>query len=194
MKFWIEKKRFSSFFFRIDFAHKRRDHSIVSYNNNSFDVCPIMLLRWCICVFGQLFSWTVVDQKNFCWQEKKCSANRRNWCNSIRIMSVKSHSHCGIRRHCNRPAFTVVYHSPNVTMIEVITQLMSKTTMKCYRYQVLGTKLIAGIFHLQSNKPMMEKKRRARINHCLNELKTLILDAMKKDVRQSLPFSHKKNI
>ncbi|XP_059477120.1 protein deadpan-like isoform X2 [Neocloeon triangulifer] len=27
----------------------------------------------------------------------------------------------------------------------------------------------------------MEKKRRARINHCLNELKSLILDAMKKD-------------
>nr|CAD7430225.1 unnamed protein product [Timema monikensis] len=33
----------------------------------------------------------------------------------------------------------------------------------------------------QSNKPIMEKRRRARINHCLNELKTLILDAMKKD-------------
>lgn len=32
----------------------------------------------------------------------------------------------------------------------------------------------------------MEKKRRARINHCLNELKTLILEAMKKDV--SKPF------
>ncbi|XP_065340929.1 transcription factor HES-1-A-like [Cloeon dipterum] len=31
------------------------------------------------------------------------------------------------------------------------------------------------------NKPIMEKKRRARINHCLNELKSLILDAMKKD-------------
>jgi hairy-and-enhancer-of-split protein len=28
----------------------------------------------------------------------------------------------------------------------------------------------------------MEKRRRARINHCLNELKALILDAMKKDV------------
>lgn len=28
----------------------------------------------------------------------------------------------------------------------------------------------------------MEKKRRARINNCLNELKALILDAMKKDV------------
>jgi len=28
----------------------------------------------------------------------------------------------------------------------------------------------------------MEKKRRARINQCLNELKTLILDALKKDV------------
>lgn len=35
---------------------------------------------------------------------------------------------------------------------------------------------------LQSNKPIMEKRRRARINNCLNELKTLILDAMKKDV------------
>lgn len=28
----------------------------------------------------------------------------------------------------------------------------------------------------------MEKRRRARINNCLNELKALILDAMKKDV------------
>lgn len=37
-------------------------------------------------------------------------------------------------------------------------------------------------FFLQTNKPIMEKKRRARINHCLNELKTLILEAMKKDV------------
>lgn len=35
---------------------------------------------------------------------------------------------------------------------------------------------------LQSNKPIMEKRRRARINNCLNELKSLILDAMKKDV------------
>ncbi|KAL4707780.1 hypothetical protein ACJJTC_001726, partial [Scirpophaga incertulas] len=33
----------------------------------------------------------------------------------------------------------------------------------------------------QSNKPIMEKRRRARINNCLNELKALILDAMKKD-------------
>ncbi|XP_066996166.2 uncharacterized protein [Anabrus simplex] len=33
----------------------------------------------------------------------------------------------------------------------------------------------------RSNKPIMEKRRRARINHCLNELKSLILDAMKKD-------------
>ncbi|KAJ0176728.1 hypothetical protein K1T71_007907 [Dendrolimus kikuchii] len=33
----------------------------------------------------------------------------------------------------------------------------------------------------RSNKPIMEKRRRARINNCLNELKALILDAMKKD-------------
>lgn len=32
----------------------------------------------------------------------------------------------------------------------------------------------------------MEKRRRARINNCLNELKALILDAMKKDVRYLL--------
>ncbi|KAF6209657.1 hypothetical protein GE061_015405 [Apolygus lucorum] len=44
-----------------------------------------------------------------------------------------------------------------------------------------------GPYHLsraelrKSNKPIMEKRRRARINTCLNELKTLILDAMKKD-------------
>ncbi|XP_022203298.2 mucin-5AC-like [Nilaparvata lugens] len=33
----------------------------------------------------------------------------------------------------------------------------------------------------RTNKPIMEKKRRARINNCLNELKALILDAMQKD-------------
>uniref|UniRef100_A0A1B0B475 Protein hairy n=1 Tax=Glossina palpalis gambiensis TaxID=67801 RepID=A0A1B0B475_9MUSC len=33
----------------------------------------------------------------------------------------------------------------------------------------------------RSNKPIMEKRRRARINNCLNELKTLLLDATKKD-------------
>ncbi|XP_047991868.1 protein hairy-like [Leguminivora glycinivorella] len=39
----------------------------------------------------------------------------------------------------------------------------------------------------KSNKPIMEKRRRARINNCLNELKALILDVMKKD-----PASHSK--
>ncbi|XP_076648922.1 bHLH protein deadpan isoform X2 [Halictus rubicundus] len=34
---------------------------------------------------------------------------------------------------------------------------------------------------LMSNKPIMEKRRRARINQCLDELKGLILEAMKKD-------------
>ncbi|CAH1405505.1 unnamed protein product [Nezara viridula] len=33
----------------------------------------------------------------------------------------------------------------------------------------------------KSNKPIMEKRRRARINQCLDELKSLILEAMKKD-------------
>uniref|UniRef100_A0A161M2J5 Protein hairy n=1 Tax=Triatoma infestans TaxID=30076 RepID=A0A161M2J5_TRIIF len=33
----------------------------------------------------------------------------------------------------------------------------------------------------RSNKPIMEKGRRARINNCLNELKSLILDALKKE-------------
>ncbi|KAL5015509.1 hypothetical protein ScPMuIL_009779 [Solemya velum] len=34
------------------------------------------------------------------------------------------------------------------------------------------------------NKPMMEKRRRARINNCLTQLKTLVLDAMKRDSAQ----------
>lgn len=48
--------------------------------------------------------------------------------------------------------------------------------------------LLAVSSSLQSNKPIMEKKRRARINHCLNELKTLILEAMKKDVSVQIYF------
>lgn len=39
-------------------------------------------------------------------------------------------------------------------------------------------------FILQSSKPIMEKRRRARINESLGQLKTLILDALKKDVSQ----------
>lgn len=34
----------------------------------------------------------------------------------------------------------------------------------------------------QSKKPLMEKMRRARINDSLNELKSLVLEATKKDV------------
>ncbi|XP_071527284.1 uncharacterized protein [Panulirus ornatus] len=33
----------------------------------------------------------------------------------------------------------------------------------------------------RSNKPLMERRRRERINHCLNELKNLVLTAQKKD-------------
>uniref|UniRef100_A0A2K5ZXN9 Hes family bHLH transcription factor 1 n=1 Tax=Mandrillus leucophaeus TaxID=9568 RepID=A0A2K5ZXN9_MANLE len=35
--------------------------------------------------------------------------------------------------------------------------------------------------HRKSSKPIMEKRRRARINESLSQLKTLILDALKKD-------------
>lgn len=33
------------------------------------------------------------------------------------------------------------------------------------------------VFILQIRKPLMEKRRRARINDCLNELKSMLLDA-----------------
>lgn len=36
----------------------------------------------------------------------------------------------------------------------------------------------------RSNKPYMERKRRARINNCLGQLKTLVLQAMRKDTNQ----------
>ena len=41
----------------------------------------------------------------------------------------------------------------------------------------------------QSSKPLMEKKRRARINECLGQLKSLVLEALKKDVRTTFHVS-----
>lgn len=41
--------------------------------------------------------------------------------------------------------------------------------------------------HRRATKPIMEKRRRARINHSLNELKSLILDALHKDVSSFNP-------
>lgn len=40
----------------------------------------------------------------------------------------------------------------------------------------------------KTHKPIMEKRRRARINNCLNEIKNLILEAMNKDVSTTLFF------
>ncbi|EDV90858.1 GH12946 [Drosophila grimshawi] len=57
--------------------------------------------------------------------------------------------------------------SPNVLGTAVVPTQLKETPIKSDR---------------RSNKPIMEKRRRARINNCLNELKTLILDATKKDV------------
>ncbi len=39
----------------------------------------------------------------------------------------------------------------------------------------------------QINKPLMEKKRRERINNCLNQLKMFLMDATKKDVSNKEP-------
>ncbi|KAK8399796.1 hypothetical protein O3P69_003669 [Scylla paramamosain] len=41
--------------------------------------------------------------------------------------------------------------------------------------------ILAKIDSRKSNKPLMEKKRRQRINRCLNDLKSLVLEGMKKD-------------
>lgn len=46
---------------------------------------------------------------------------------------------------------------------------------------------VALAFSPQSSKPIMEKRRRARINESLGQLKTLILDALKKDVSGGQP-------
>lgn len=43
--------------------------------------------------------------------------------------------------------------------------------------------LIGSFIVFQAKKPLMEKMRRARINDSLNELKSLILEALNKDVR-----------
>jgi hypothetical protein len=41
---------------------------------------------------------------------------------------------------------------------------------------------IIDVYLFQSNKPIMEKRRRARINNCLAQLKSLVLESMRKDV------------
>ena len=45
-------------------------------------------------------------------------------------------------------------------------------------WEVIWTSIVSW----QSNKPLLEKKRRARINRSLEQLKSLVLDALKKDV------------
>ena len=42
--------------------------------------------------------------------------------------------------------------------------------------------LYVSTIRFQASKPIMEKRRRARINESLNELKALILEAVRKDV------------
>ncbi|XP_022910726.1 protein hairy-like [Onthophagus taurus] len=48
-------------------------------------------------------------------------------------------------------------------------------------HQNLDQKIEKKSENRRSNKPIMEKRRRARINNCLNELKGLILEATKRD-------------
>lgn len=70
-------------------------------------------------------------------------------------------------------------------MMNEPTSTMSKAELRkvCQNLRNQNNDIsIFKIFFLQTHKPIMEKRRRARINQCLNEIKTLILEAMKKDV------------
>ena len=64
---------------------------------------------------------------------------------------------------------------------------IKKSELRCISYNanvcfsVITGENVRGPF-FQASKPIMEKKRRARINESPNELKTLILEAMRKDV------------
>lgn len=58
---------------------------------------------------------------------------------------------------------------------------MHNVQCECLCFHCNTAENIRGPF-FQASKPIMEKKRRARINESLNELKTLILEAMRKDV------------
>ena len=65
-----------------------------------------------------------------------------------------------------------------VSGLEVIYRKNRKQS--CY-YKFCSNVLKYSLF-MQASKPIMEKKRRARINDSLQELKVLILEASKKDV------------
>ena len=53
------------------------------------------------------------------------------------------------------------------------------------RMEIKMEKMSQKALERKSNKPIMEKKRRARINHCLNQLKSLILEADNERSRHS---------
>jgi hypothetical protein len=67
-----------------------------------------------------------------------------------------------------------------------ILSTQEPVTMSKAELRKVGVAKIFQMFQLtlffQTHKPIMEKRRRARINHCLNEIKSLILEAMNKDV------------
>jgi len=44
-------------------------------------------------------------------------------------------------------------------------------------------------FEIQVNKPLLEKRRRARINACLIQLKNIVLQSLRKDVSETHSMS-----
>ncbi|XP_029110276.1 hairy-related 6 isoform X2 [Scleropages formosus] len=74
---------------------------------------------------------------------------------------------------------------PHLTCLcEAVTLSLSLSHTECHTHTPHTTRLLTRVppfLSFQSSKPIMEKRRRARINESLGQLKTLILDALKKD-------------
>lgn len=62
-----------------------------------------------------------------------------------------------------------------------MTATIESTTVESSTTEVVRKPATKASEHRRITKPIMEKKRRARINNSLNELKSLILDALNKD-------------
>ena len=71
---------------------------------------------------------------------------------------------------------TVLFHCNTVCILQCVNVLSLRSDLSAS-----GVMLIT-VHCVQSNKPLMEKRRRERINTCLDQLKAILMDVTKKEV------------
>jgi len=129
-----------------------------------------------------------------CWALYKCVDDVCHGLGSLLMLrcrhQVRSYARCAacIRRVQPLTAFTDV-----VQWNVVQQQCFDYRHMYYYKQSICNTTcsecLIYALLFIQIKKPLIERRRRERINDSLNQLKNLVLEATNKDVSRRLLFS-----